>query len=112
VRALKPEKREDGQSESRGLVDGCGADGRGYRPCRPGRWSWGRESEYRTGRLLKVCGLGQIESGQMIKRPRTEQAARPQRVSVESDLLNRTTSRGKDVIRIGTDEPDRANYEH
>ncbi len=31
---------------------------------------------------------------------------------VESDLLNRTTNRGEDVIRIGTDEPDRANYEH
>jgi hypothetical protein len=34
------------------------------------------------------------------------------RGSVESDLLNRTTNRGEDVIRIGTDEADRANYEH
>jgi hypothetical protein len=34
------------------------------------------------------------------------------RGSVESELLNRTTSRGEDVIRVGTDEPDCANYEH
>jgi hypothetical protein len=31
---------------------------------------------------------------------------------VESDLLNRTTNRGEDVIRVGADEPDRANYQH
>ena len=63
---------------------------------------------------MRLDLLGPLAWGQMTKRPRTEQAARPTggRGPVESDLLNRTTNRGEDVIRIGTDEPDRANYEH
>jgi hypothetical protein len=63
---------------------------------------------------LHRTSIGKIASEQMTKRPRTEQTARPQEVEhvVESDLLNHTTNRGEDVIRIGTDEPDRANYEH
>ena len=43
---------------------------------------------------------------------RTGREATGGRGPVESDLLNRTSNRGEDVIRIGTDEPDRTNYNH
>ena len=62
---------------------------------------------------VRLTDTIEIESGHMTKAShRTGCEATEPTGSVVFDLLNRTTSSGEGIIRIGTDEPDSANYEH